>query len=154
MPDDHGPTTHGGGPDPADRDRLESLAWAHAAAEADADMDATLATLVDDPVYEFQPTGLVLSGMDRIRRYYEHFFGEFQTVADGAELRGRWASDDGLGLEYTVWTRDPATGQRERHDVLGILLYGPDRLTGERVYASDRLLGLMVGPVLEEARPL
>lgn len=154
MSDDQGPAGPGSGRDPEARIRLEALAWAHAQAEAEGDMEAALATLVDDPVYEFQPAGVVLSGMDQVRRYYAHFFGDFQSVADGAELRGRWASDDGLGLEYTLWIRDPQTGRRERHEVLGFLTYGADRLSGERIYASDRLLRLMVGPVLEEARPL
>jgi hypothetical protein len=58
-----------------------------------------------------------------------------------------------LGQEYTVWLRLP-DGTRERHEIIGILLFGPSGLAGERVYASERLLRLMLGPIYDETTPL
>ena len=46
-----------------------ATALAHAAAEGSADLTTTLATLDDDPVYEFQPVGRVFRGKDTARRY-------------------------------------------------------------------------------------
>ena len=98
--------------------------------------------------------GRVLRGSDRARRYYEYFFLNFMPLAAGFELRNEWVTDEGVGQEYTIWLRLP-DGSRERHDVIGILLFGGHgKLAGERVYASDRLLQLMFGPMLEEVEPI
>ena len=130
-----------------------AVALAHAAAEGSGDMETTLATLCDDPVYEFQPAGRVFRGKDTARRYYEHFFAHFSPLTEGFALRGEWSTPEGLGQEYTVWLRLP-DGTRERHEIIGILLFGPSGLAGERVYASDRLLRLMLGPIYDETTPL
>ena len=45
-------------------------------------------------------------------------------------------------------------GARERHALIGILTFGRVELSGERVWGSDRVLGLMFGPVLDETRPI
>ena len=45
-------------------------------------------------------------------------------------------------------------GTRERHEIIGILLFGPSGLAEERVYASERLLRLMLGPIYDETTPL
>jgi len=137
----------------AELQALVDVARAHAQAEQAADIEATLGTLDDDPVYELQPMGRVLRGAVRARRYYEHFFANFMPLAAGFELRNEWVTDEGLGQEYTIWLRLP-DGGRERHDVIGILLFGGGKLAGERVYASDRLLQLMFGPLLEEVEPI
>ena len=53
---------------------LTAIAHRHAAAEADGNLAATLATLEPDPVYELYPVGLRMTGLPLARRYYEHFF--------------------------------------------------------------------------------
>jgi hypothetical protein len=139
-------------PQPPDEHAL-AMALAHAAAEGSGDMDTTLATLCDDPVYEFQPVGRVFRGKDTARRYYEHFFAHFSPLTENFTIRGEWSTPEGLGQEYTVWLRLP-DGTRERHEIIGILLFGPSGLAGERVYASERLLRLMLGPIYDETTPL
>jgi hypothetical protein len=130
-----------------------AVAHAHAAAEGSGDLATTLATLNDDPVYEFQPVGRVFRGKDTARRYYEYFFANFSPLTESFALRGEWTTPEGLGQEYTVWLRLP-DGTRERHEIIGILLFGPSGLAGERVYASERLLRLMLGPIYDETTPL
>jgi hypothetical protein len=44
--------------------------------------------------------------------------------------------------------------REERHHVIGILTFGEDALSGERVYASERLLRSMFGPAYELTEPL
>ncbi len=135
------------------RKRMIELAHAHAAAEGSGDVEMTLKTLEPEPVYELQPEGRVLRGMDAVRRYYKHFFKNFQPLVEGYEMRSEWMTDEGLGQEYIIHLRLP-NGQREDHAIIGILLFGKNKLAGERLWASERLLRLMMGPVYESARPI
>jgi ketosteroid isomerase-like protein len=136
-----------------DLDAMVAVALAHAAAAAACDLDRTMATLNDDPVYELLPRGVVLHGRDAARRYYEHFFTNVMPRVTGFELRSEWVTDDGVLQEYTLFVDglgEPGTG----HSIIGILTFGNDgKLSGERIYASDALLEFMFGPVLGEAEP-
>ena len=128
-----------------DRPALTLVARRHAEAEANSDLATTLATLEDDPVYEFASVGLSFRGAEAARSYYEHFFGTFQPWITGFELLNQWESRDGLGEEYWLHLALP-DGTRESHRIIGILVFGETRLAGERLYASERLLRLMLGP--------
>ena len=135
------------------RDRLIALARAHAAAEARGDLAATLATLDPEPVYELFPVGLAFRGMAATRAYYDHFFSSFLPRVAGHRLRSEWVSDEGVGQEYEIELRVEGGGT-ERHRVIGILTFGREALSGERVWGSERLLRLMFGPVYQQAAPL
>lgn len=137
----------------ASRERLIELARTHATCEGGGDMEGTLATLERDPVYELQPVGLAFRGMAAARVFYEHFFASFQPLIEGYELRSEFAGDEGVAQEYVIALRFP-DGHRERHPVLGILTFGREALSGERVWASERLLRLMFGPAFERATPI
>jgi hypothetical protein len=137
-----------------DLDEMLAVALAHSAAEAAGDLEQTMATLDDDPVYELLPRGVVLRGRDLARRYYEHFFANVMPRVTGFDLRSEWISDDGVLQEYTLFVDGlgaPGTG----HSIIGILTFGKNgKLSGERLYTSDTLLEFMFGPVLDEAVPL
>jgi hypothetical protein len=135
------------------RAELIEIARAHAAAEGRNDLATTLGTLEPEPVYELQPVGRVMRGMPAARAYYEHFFASFRPLVAGYELRGEWVNEEGVGQEYVITVRAPDGGV-ERHHVIGILTFGENALSGERVYASERLLRLMFGPVYERMEPL
>lgn len=132
---------------------MTAVAHAHAAAEARGDLAGTLGTLDDVPVFEFQPCGRVLRGKDAVRRYYEHFFAEFLPRTVGFSVRSEWSTPEGLGQEYTLRLRLPDGGVGE-FGIIGILLFGVEGLAGERIYAADALLELMLGPVFAETEPL
>ena len=134
------------------REALVEIAHRHAAAEANGDLASTLATLEPDPVYEFEPAGLLLRGLPAVRVYYEHFFATFQPMIAGYELRSELVNDLGLGQEYWIDLRLPGGGT-ERQAVVGILLFGQESLSGERIYASDRMLRSMFGPAYALAEP-
>ena len=134
------------------REELVAIALAHAQSESGNDIELTLSTLEADPVYELQPVGRVLRGMPAARRYYEHFFSRFRPLVRGYELRGEWTTDEGVGQEYVI-TLETERGQ-ERHHVIGILTFGENALSGERVYASERLLRTMFGPAYDLSEPL
>jgi hypothetical protein len=135
------------------RDRLIGLARAHAAAEARGDVAATLATLEPDPVYELFPVGRSFRGMAETRAYYAHFFAEFLPRVAGHRLRSEWVSDEGVGQEYEIELR-AGDGRTQRHRVIGILTFGREALSGERVWASEPLLRRMFGPVYDRAEPV
>jgi hypothetical protein len=132
---------------------LVAVARAHADAEARDDLESALATLEPDPVYELQPVGRVMRGMDAARRYYQHFFADFRPLVRGYELRAEWVTEQSVGQEYRIDLTTPDRG-RESHHVIGILTFGENALSGERVYASERLLRVMFGPAYELSEPL
>jgi hypothetical protein len=137
----------------SDRETNVATARAHAEAEGAGDMEATMNTLGPDPVYELLPIGRLLKGRDNARAYYEHFFANFARRIAGYTLRSEWVTDEGLGQEYQVLLDEPSG--RRRFDIVGILLFGPDGLlAGERIYASDELFAMMVGPLLERTEPV
>ena len=135
------------------REELVAIALAHAESESGNDIELTLSTLEPEPVYELQPVGRVMRGMPAARRYYEHFFSRFRPLVRGFELRNEWITDEGVGQEYVITLATPERGE-ERHHVIGILTFGENALSGERVYASERLLRLMFGPAYEQSEPL
>jgi hypothetical protein len=135
------------------REQMMEIAHRHAAAEANGDLATTMGTLDPNPVYEFQPAGLLLRGLPAVRTYYEHFFKTFQPMIAGYDLRGEWVNDEGLGQEYRIHLRKP-DGGTETHAVIGILLFGETGLSGERLYASDRMLRIMFGPAWDLAEPI
>jgi len=109
--------------------------------------------LEPDPVYELQPLRRLLRGMDAVRRYYEHFFTQFQPLVESYDLRSEWVTEEGVGQEYVIhlWLPD---GTKEDHGIIGILLFGKTKLAGERLWAGERLLRLMMGPVYDAATPM
>jgi hypothetical protein len=92
--------------------------------------------------------------MDTVRRYYDHFFSTFQPLVAGFALRSESVAADGVVQEYTIWTKTGPDGAVERHEVVGILTFGAEKLSGERVYGSERLLRIMFGPVYDEGTPI
>jgi hypothetical protein len=128
-----------------ERERLIALGHRHAAVEAAGDMEATMATLDDNPRYELLPTGIVFTGRDAARIYYEHFFSTFQPTAVGGELRAEYVSDEGLAQEYVITVRGP-DGVKERFPIVSVLTFGQGLLSGERVYGEDRFLRMLFGP--------
>jgi len=136
------------------REQKVKVALAHAAAETEGDLEATLATLDPDPVYELQPVGLEVRGMDAARAYYEYFFANFMPLIEGFELRSEWENDEGLGQEYVMRLRDKATGEVKLEPIIGILLFGETGLSGERLYASEDLFKVMFGPIYDRAVPV
>lgn len=131
---------------------LIAVAHRHAAAEAAADIEGTIATLEGEPVYELYPVGLQLRGMATVRRYYEYFFSDVLPHTLGYELRNAWVNDVGLLEEYDIDCR--IDGEKHTFRVLSILKFGERALTGERLYADEKFLRFLFGPLWKELEPL
>lgn len=137
----------------ATREELVAVAHQHAQAEGEGDMTTTLATLDDDCVYEFHPSRRVFRGKEMAERYYEHFFNNTAMTIESFDLLNEWVTDDGLGQEYVIHVK-LADGSPRDFNIVGILTFGKEKLSGERLYASDEFLELLVGPIYGETVPL
>lgn len=132
--------------DLADRARH---ALRHIYVEARDDLEATLDTLVDPPVYELYPIGLHLSGRDQARRYYEHFFNEARRHIVDYVVHGYCYGETSMTVEVTVsWRYDDGAVRAFRN--LTVLPYAQCGITGERMYAEDEFFRVLFGPILDE----
>jgi hypothetical protein len=128
------------------------VARAHSAAEERCELEPLMATMVPEPVFEFHPPGRRLVGGARIRRHYEQFIARFMPLVEGTTLLGEWVNETASVQEYRIHLR--VDGRRETHGVVAVLYASDDRLGGERLYGSARLLELMLGPMAQELEPL
>jgi hypothetical protein len=133
-------------------ERVRAAGKEHARIETEGDLPGTMATLVDDPVYEFQPVGRVLRGRAGVERYYVHLMEHFLPKVESADIVDEWCNENALAQEYDVLVR--VDGQLERHRVVGVLVVGEEKLLGERIYGSERALRLMLGDLYDELEPL
>ncbi|MBM5810485.1 MAG: hypothetical protein FJ191_00750 [Gammaproteobacteria bacterium] len=136
-----------------DASRMLEIAHRHVQAEAEGNLEATLATLVAEPEYTFYPAARRFRGMACARRFYSQFFAQVQPCIENYALLGEWAGGPGVIQEVTLWLREPVGGRRE-HRILAILTFDADGMTGERLYASDALLRFFAGPLWDELEEL
>ena len=133
-------------------DSMYALGVRHATAEAEGDLEATMATLVDDPVYEFWPMGKRMVGTDAVLRYYEHLVSDFMPSQIGYEMICETVSPEALSQEFVIELRGE-NGEPETHRVLGVLSAAQDGsglMGGERIWGSDEFLRRMIGPIWDE----
>ena len=130
-------------PDSTRRDAVYDLGTRHAAVESAGDLEATMATLVAEPEYEFLPMGWTMSGSDMVRRYYRPLMSSFIPSPHDFELIDKWVSEASVAQEYRIDVE--VDGAVESHRVVGILWVDGDLLGGERIYASERCARLMAG---------
>lgn len=125
---------------------MHELGTKHAKLEADCDLDGTMATVVENPVYEFHPAGVRLEGREQVRRYYEHLLTHFVPSTRGVTLIEEWVSASSIAQEYEITVE--VEGALEAHRVIGILFAEGELLGGERIYSSERCARLMLGEAL------
>ena len=119
------------------REAMIAVARAHATAEAECDIEAAMATLGDDPVYELRPIGRPLRGRDFARSYYEHFFANCVSRVTDYSLRSEWITDEGVLQEYTLHIGN-SDGTSTRHDSGSSASWSSVRTASSRVSASTR----------------
>ena len=127
-------------------ERMHELGTKHAKLEADCDIEGTMATVVENPVYEFHPAGVRLEGREQVRRYYEHLLTHFIPKTRGVTLTEEWVSAASIAQEYEITLE--IEGGLETHRVIGILFAEGELLGGERIHSSERCARLMLGEAL------
>lgn len=115
-------------------------------------LEPLLATLAKGSVYEFHPIRLCLRGDERVRRFYTYFFEHFVRLRDSYSLLEEWISERSVAQEYEIELR--VDGAVEHFRVVGVLYARGELLGGERVYASDRFIRLLTGPMFDELEPI
>ena len=135
-----------------DAKQMAALGARHAELEGRGELEPLLATLASDPIYEFHPMRRCLRGDARVRRFYTHFCEKFLALRDSYALLAEWVDEDSVAQEYEITLR--VDGAVEHFRVIGVLYRRGDRLGGERVFASERFVRLMTGPLFAELEPL
>ena len=91
--------------------------------------------------------------MERVRDYYEYYFAEVAPRMVGYVLQTEWINALGVLQEYDVTCRI-ADQRSEIYRVLGILKFGENGLSGERLYADEVFLRFLFGPLWARMEPL
>ena len=138
---------------PTDLGARASWALRHIEAEARDDLEGTLATLAADPVYELWPLGLQMRGLDRLRRYYRHFFEVARPHIADYVVHGLCYGETSMISEITLtWRYDDGSTRQFRNAT--VLVYGEGGIAGERMYAEPEFFRLLLGPVLADLEPI
>ncbi len=127
--------------------QMEEILAIHETAEFEVDLDGTMATLVDNPVYEFPGIGWHIVGQEAVRETY-------RRLLSGSDKRNVWAdrrvhavSDTELCREaYVYFDTDEGrvTGQ-----YFAVMAFEGDKILGERMYTDTawaRALTEILGP--------
>lgn len=131
-----------------DLEQVAALGALHAEVEGQRDLDAVMATLSDNPVYEYPVIGKKFSGRDNALRFYQYFFANFSPNVTGARMFHQWVNATSVTQEYEIDCN--FAGEQECHRILGVLLVEGDKLCGERVYASAATIRRMIGPLYDD----
>jgi len=118
---------------------------AHVAAESAFDMEATLATLTDDCLFEDVPTGRSYRGRDAVREYYAAWWDAFGNVPEGSV--SHVPSPDRLiaetrfvGVHKGAWKGIAPTGRTIDLPVAIFVTFRDGLLAGERFYYDEATL--------------
>jgi hypothetical protein len=130
-------------------DRRLALLDTHAEAERRFDLEATLATLAPDPVFEFHPDGRRIVGTEAARAMYASFLPTWEALEAKGRLeflvpRGVWFHHDTRMREEVAVVRDADGAARTFCFVVGVSV-GDDGIRGERFYGSPVLLEALMG---------
>lgn len=123
---------------------MRKLVQKHADLEAKLDLDGVLATLVENPVYEFYPARLKLEGKENIRQFYlDHFDSFFPLIQSHVLINECWDTHTAC-LEYDLYLKEPYNPKRP-YRIIVALTEKNSLLIGERFYVENELARLMAG---------
>lgn len=130
-------------------EHMEAVLNAHETAEFNNDLEAVMATLVDNPVFELPAVGLRLEGQDAIREMYRRFLGAGDKLNIWADRRVHAISDNELVREAFVYFDTPEGRVTGQYCV--VLTFEGDKLVGERFYMDSsfaEVMGEALGDIL------
>ena len=132
--------------------QVAALTRRHAELELAGDYEPLLETLVDEPIFEFHPPGGQLIGGETLRRYYTRFLAEFMPLVEEIVMIIEWSNVSAYVHAYQLRRRIDVV--IVNHHLMGSIYASGDRLGGERLYGSARLMDLMLGPFVDELVPI
>lgn len=111
----------------------------HMVAEAAHDLEATLATVHPDALFEDLPVGLTLRGRDAVGRHYRLWWNAFGLQTEGGKLH--WINDDlvigeaeFVGTHKGDFLGKVPTGRSIRFPFMVIVRFRDGLLSGERFF--------------------
>lgn len=117
-------------------DQMEALQKVHELAELENDLEATMATLVDHPVYEMPSLGLRVEGLEAVREAYRRMLpaavGQQRAWAD-AWLHGVGPNALCRGA-YVYFDTDEG---RKTGQYFVVMSFEGDKIKGERMFMCD-----------------
>ncbi|MEV6060950.1 hypothetical protein ACIGO9_19100 [Nocardia asteroides] len=113
-------------------EQMEELLAVHETAEFNLDIDATMATLVENPVYELPALGWHIEGQEAVRETYKR-------LLHGGDVRNIWADKRVHATSATSLTREAYVYfDTEEGRVTGqyfvAMDFDGDKIAGERMY--------------------
>jgi hypothetical protein len=129
--------------EPLTPERMLTLMEQHGRYEYASDIEGTMATVGDDPVWEFHPLGLRAAGRDAVRAVYELEFEYIFPRTVKSSLRLGCFTERGLLRELNLRLRAP-DGSEVPGLVIIAMEFQPDgRISSERAYASGAEVDLI-----------
>ncbi|MGV9861036.1 nuclear transport factor 2 family protein [Rhodococcus koreensis] len=128
--------------------QMEELLAVHEEAEFNMDLDATLATLVENPVYELPTIGWHIEGQAAVRETYARMMAGSDVKNVWADKRAHAISDTELCREAYVYF-DTAEGRRVTGQYFVLVEFKDGKILGERMYMDTsfaKAMTEMLGP--------
>lgn len=126
------------------RKQMEAILLTHEIAELEADIEGTLATLVDNPHYELAMLGLAVDGMDAVRELYKRILPAtgYQNMAAKARVH---ALAKNTLVREAVMSFTNKNGERVTGLYMVAMEFEPETglISGERMYADPNFGGAM-----------
>lgn len=131
-------------------EELDRLLDIHARAEFALDYDATMDSVVDDPMYELHPQGLRINGRSAVREMYQRILPVYMANVRRPELRVKAYGDNSVIAEYKFAIRQPDGGWLSAYR-MGIVEFAEDgRVYSERDYQSPAMADMMTSALGED----
>jgi hypothetical protein len=118
------------------------------------DQNGVFSILEPEPVFDLFPIARRFSGLLKTRRYFQYFFSEVQPRIQGFISRSELISEVGVGHEYDITIALPNSSAPSSHRVFALIVFGPNRLLGERIYSDEKMLRMLIGPLWNSLEPI
>ena len=118
------------------------------------DLDGVLSILEPEPVFDLYPIARRFSGKNKIRRYFQHFFKEVQPRISAFTPCSELIGEGKIAHEYDITMMIPSAEAPSSHRVFAMIIFGSDRVNGERIYADEKMLRLLIGPLWNSLEPI
>lgn len=123
---------------------MEAVLLAHEKGELEEDLDATMATLVDNPHYELPALGYAFDGYDAVREAYSRILPGNRDRNVAAKMRVHAISHNTLVREAHV-SFTKSNGERVTGGYIVVMSFDPEArlISGERMYMDTNFAEMM-----------
>ena len=131
------------------KDEMLEIVRLHAAFEYASDLDATMATVSEHPLWEFHPLGIRVEGREAVSRAYELQFVHNLPFIEGSTQRTVFFGEAGLAKEAEYKIRLPS-GVRTLGHALIAFTFEEGLVSSERAYLSGGFVKLLEATFADE----